>query len=69
MYNPVYTQAFYDAYGTREWSRLEATAYGRLQAIIHTDFIERFLQPGDRVLDAGCGPGRFAIPISRAVGF
>ena len=68
MYNPVYTQAFYDAYGTREWSRLEATAYGRLQAIIHTDFIERYLQSGDRVLDAGCGPGRFAVAIAQLGG-
>jgi len=69
MYNPVYTQAFYDAYGTREWSRLEATAYGRLQAIIHADFIERYLRPpGDRVLDAGCGPGRFAIAIAQLGG-
>ena len=23
------------------------------------DFIKRFVRPGDRVLDAGCGPGRF----------
>jgi len=26
------------------------------------------LQPGMRVLDAGCGPGRVAIPLARAVG-
>ena len=63
-YDPGYTRAFYNAYGDIEWSRLEATAYGRLQAIIHTDFIRRYVGPGDRVLDAGCGPGRFSIVVA-----
>ena len=48
-----------------EWDRLEVTAYGRLQATIHTDFIERYVRRGDRVLDAGCGPGRFAAIAAR----
>ena len=60
-YDSDYTSAFYDAYGSIEWDRLEATAYGRLKAIIHSDFIERHVKPGDRVLDAGSGPGRFSI--------
>ena len=64
MYDPDYTRSFYDAYGTLEWSRLEATAYGRLQAIIHTDFIHRYVDQDDRVLDAGCGPGRFSITVA-----
>ena len=61
MYNPEHTRTFYDTYGTLEWDRLETTGYGRLQAIIHTDFIQRYVKPGDRVLDAGSGPGRFSI--------
>ena len=36
-----YTARFYDIYGDLEWERLEATPYGRLQATIHADFIER----------------------------
>lgn len=59
-YDADYARRFYDAYGRLEWDRLEVTAYGRLQAIIHTDFIKRYVRRGDRVLDAGCGPGRFA---------
>ncbi len=54
-----YTARFYDVYGDIEWERLEATPYGRLQATIHADFIKRYVRPGARVLDAGCGPGRF----------
>jgi ubiquinone/menaquinone biosynthesis C-methylase UbiE len=65
MYDPQYTKTFYDTYGFAEWSRLENTAYGRLQAIIHTDYIRRYIKPGDRVLDAGSGPGRFSIEIAR----
>lgn len=59
MYDAHYTGTFYDVYGALEWDRLEATAYGRLQAVIHTDLIRRYVRRGDQVLDAGCGPGRF----------
>lgn len=60
-YDADNTRLFYDAYGSIEWNRLEATAYGRLKAIIHADFIGRYVSSGDRVLDAGSGPGRFSI--------
>lgn len=65
MYNPEYTASFYDAYAGLEWSRLEATAYGRLQAMIHNDFLKRYIKDGTRVLDAGSGPGRFSITIAQ----
>ena len=68
MYNPKYVNTFYNAYGEFEWSRLEATPFGRLQAIIHEDFILRYVKSGDRVLDAGSGPGRFSITVARAGG-
>ncbi len=31
-----------------------------MQAVIHTDFIRRYVGPGD----AGCGPGRFSIVVA-----
>ena len=65
MYDAHYAATFYDVYGTFEWDRLEATAYGRLQAIIHTDFIQRHIHRGDQVLDAGCGPGRFTAVMAK----
>jgi ubiquinone/menaquinone biosynthesis C-methylase UbiE len=63
QYAPAGTARFYDAYGEFEWLRLEARAYGRLQAIIHGDFLRQHVAPGHRVLDAGCGPGRFTIEL------
>jgi ubiquinone/menaquinone biosynthesis C-methylase UbiE len=59
------TAEFYDAYGEREWERLDARPYGRLQAILHTDFLREYVRPGQRVLDAGCGPGRFTIALAQ----
>jgi SAM-dependent methyltransferase len=65
MYNPEYTASFYNAYAGLEWSRLEATAYGRLQAVIHNDFLKRYIKNGARVLDAGSGLGRFSITVAQ----
>ena len=55
MYDPKYTRSFCDVYGTAEWSCLEATGYGCLQAIIHEDFVRRYIKIGDHVLDAASG--------------
>ncbi len=66
MYDAEYTKEFYNAYGAYEWERSEKTPYGRLQAIIHEEFLLRYLKQGDRVLDAGSGPGRFSIIAARA---
>ncbi len=65
MYDPQYTRTFYDAYGDNEWSRLERTAFGRLEAAIHSDFLGQFIKKSDRVLDAGSGPGRFSITLAK----
>lgn len=31
-------------------------------------FLSRYLRPGDRVADLGCGPGYFTLPMTRLVG-
>jgi ubiquinone/menaquinone biosynthesis C-methylase UbiE len=61
MYDPEYTREFYNEYAGAEWSRLERNPQGKLKAIIHEDFIKRYLKPGWHVLDTGSGPGRFSI--------
>jgi ubiquinone/menaquinone biosynthesis C-methylase UbiE len=68
MNDADYASRFYDNYGLTEWRRLERSAYGRLQAVIHAGFVERYLNAGDRVLDIGSGPGRFAIVAARLGG-
>ena len=61
QYDPEYVARFYDAYDLAEWDRLEVPAYGRLQAVIHADFIKQHVRRGDRVADIGSGPGRFSV--------
>lgn len=43
-------------------------AHGRRTAQSHARFFLRLLQPGDRVLDVGCGPGSITVGLGEAVG-
>ena len=54
----VIVRAHYDADPQKEWDRL---AGGRFEFKIATHFIEKFIKPGDSVLDIGGGPGRYSI--------
>lgn len=65
LYNPQNVQAYYDQYGSKEWDRLEQTLQGRIKYAIHKRFLDEFIPDGARVLDVGCGPGRFAIDLAR----
>lgn len=53
MYDAGHARLSYDAYGRREWERLERSIAGRLKAIVHADFVRQHVRAGDRVLDAG----------------
>ncbi len=66
MYQPEAVRAFYDSYGQREWRRLDSSAYSRLIYHNHMAFLQGYLKEGVRVLDAGCGGGRFSIPAAQA---
>lgn len=63
MYNSVEVQDFYDQYGEKEWRRLDSSAYSRLIYDLHCDFMKDDVGLNKQVLDAGCGSGRFSIPI------
>jgi SAM-dependent methyltransferase len=65
QYDPDGVRAFFDDYGSREWDRLEETIQGRIKYSIHSRFLDEYLPDGVRVLDAGCGPGRFALDLAR----
>jgi SAM-dependent methyltransferase len=58
-------RSYFDALGPGEWERLEATLHGRVKYLVHNRFIEEYIAAGQRVLDAGSGPGRFAISMAR----
>lgn len=64
-YDPAAAAAFFDAYGEREWTRFDEGRTPPAGLDVHIRFLERFVRPGDRVLDAGAGPGRFALELVR----
>jgi len=64
MYNPETVKNFYNNYGMREWERLDSTAYQRINYHLHLHFLQGHIGKGKKVLDAGCGAGRFSIAIA-----
>ena len=52
---------FYDSYGIKEWNRLEENRYSRINYLLHMHFIKNDLHKGMKILDAGCGAGRYSI--------
>jgi SAM-dependent methyltransferase len=57
--------SYFDTLGEGEWDRLEATLHGRVKYAIHRRFLDEHVHAGMSVLDAGSGPGRFAIDAAR----
>jgi len=48
---------YYNADVENEWSRID----GRPEFILSCRFMNRYIRPGDRVLDIGGGPGRYSL--------
>lgn len=66
IFDPERVRQFYNEYGEKEWNRLDLSAYHRLVYHNHVKFMEPHIGPGKRVLDAGCGAGRFSIYIAQS---
>jgi ubiquinone/menaquinone biosynthesis C-methylase UbiE len=64
-WDPARASEFFDEYGEREWTRFEDGRTPEAGLDVHVRFLERFVKPGDRVLDAGAGPGRFSLELVR----
>ena len=65
FYDPEYISAFYDDYADTEWERLLKTPADRVSLHIHTHYLKTFVRTGDRVLEAGAGPGRFTLELAK----
>ncbi|RIL02318.1 hypothetical protein DCC78_07660 [bacterium] len=65
-YDQESVRRFFDRFGQREWERLERDVAGQANYAIHRKLLAPEVQPGMRILDAGCGPGRYAIDLIRA---
>lgn len=48
-----------------EWDRLESTPITRTEYLITSHCLERYLPEAGLILDAGSGPGRYAIDLAR----
>jgi ubiquinone/menaquinone biosynthesis C-methylase UbiE len=64
-YEPTTTRSFYNTWGAREWDRLESSFENRINYRIHRELLAEHIRPGDEVLEAGAGPGRFTIEMAR----
>jgi SAM-dependent methyltransferase len=64
-YDAEHAASFYDEYGEREWTRFDDGRTPSASFATHTHYLERFVSAGDRVLDVGCGPGRFTLELAR----
>jgi SAM-dependent methyltransferase len=53
---------YYDEHAEEEWTRLAQDAYHRLEFLVTTYYLDKYLpKKGRLVLDAGGGPGRYTI--------
>jgi SAM-dependent methyltransferase len=64
-YDPERAAAYYDELGEREWTRFEDGRHTRASLAVHVHYLRRFIKEGDRVLDAGAGPGRFTLELTQ----
>lgn len=63
MTNPVLD--YYNQNPELEWNRLFVSPYRRLEFEVVCHFLNRYLPPNGAVLDAGGGPGRYAIALAK----
>jgi SAM-dependent methyltransferase len=62
-WDPGRTAEYFDDYGEREWTRFENGTTPGPSLTTHIRMLEGYVRPGDRVLDAGAGPGRFTLEL------
>jgi len=63
MENPV--ARVYDADPEREWIRLERSPFHTIEFSLTMHYLRKHLRPASTILDAGGGPGRYAMALCR----
>lgn len=58
-FDPSYVAAWYDRLGEGEWDRWERSPSMRIQYAVFVHYVQSTVVRGARVLDAGCGAGRY----------
>jgi ubiquinone/menaquinone biosynthesis C-methylase UbiE len=65
-HDPERAAEFFDHFTEREWARFDeddpTTPSTSLD--VHLEYLRRYVNAGDRVLDVGAGPGRFTIELA-----
>ena len=56
---------YYDRNAEKEWGRLVQDPYRRLEFIVTTHFLDKYLPKEGLVLDSGGGPGRYTIYLAK----
>ncbi|RKX91984.1 MAG: hypothetical protein DRP84_10760 [Spirochaetes bacterium] len=56
---------YYDNYGIKEWKRLIKNPYTQLEFDTTLYFLRKYLPKRGLILDAGCGPGRYAVTLAK----
>lgn len=56
---------FYDSYVAKEWNRLGRNPYSKLEFDTTLRFLKKYLPKKGLILDAGGGPGRYAIELAK----
>jgi len=64
LYDPAGLKAFFNGYGENEWERLQKNLHGRVEYEVTKHILQKHLPPEGHILDAGCGPGRYAIDLT-----
>lgn len=65
MYRPDGIRTFYNGYGQKEWNRLEKMVHGIVKFEVTFHILEKHLPQEGHILDAGGGPGRYAIRLAQ----
>jgi cyclopropane fatty-acyl-phospholipid synthase-like methyltransferase len=64
-YDPAYIRNYFERYAEREWERLDSGPASRISFHLHRWHLERYIKPGNHVLEVGAGPGRFTIELAK----